>query len=123
MTATHDIYDPPPAPVPLEPPRAEKLTFTWGDLACLVLLCALLCSVAVASWWSEPFMAVLTALGVALVVIESWYTALGFLHRARPLGVRARWTVFLAALLPWLVGLGISAALMLGFFWISDLLL
>jgi len=28
--------------------------------------------------------------------------------------------VFLAALIPWLIGLGIAATLMLGLFWVSD---
>jgi hypothetical protein len=122
MSATHDIYDPPPAPVAFEPPRAEPLTYTWGDLACLVTLFTLLGAAAAAAWWSEPTMALLTALGGSLVVLESWFTALEFLHRAGPLSLRARWTVFLAALLPWLVGLGIAASLILGLFWITDLL-
>lgn len=122
MSATHDIYDPPPAPVALDPPRAEPLTYTWGDLACLVTLFTLLCVSAAAVWWSEPAMALLTAVGGSLVVLESWFTALGFLHRAGPLGLRARWTVFLAALLPWLAGLGIAGTLILSLFWITDLL-
>ena len=67
-------------------------------------------------------MALLTAVGGSLVIFESWFTALGFLHRCRPLGLRARWTIFLAALVPWLIGLGIAAALMLGLFWFSDVL-
>ena len=67
-------------------------------------------------------MALLTAVGGSLVILESWFTALGFLHRCRPLGLRARWTIFLAALVPWLIGLGIAATLMLGLFWFSDML-
>ena len=62
----------------------------------------------------------LTALGGSLVVLESWFTALGFLHRFKPLGLRARWTIFIAALVPWLIGLGIAATLMLVLFWLSD---
>ena len=54
------------------------------------------------------------------MILESWFTALGFLHRRRPLGLGGRWTIFLAALVPWLVGLGLAAALMLGLFWLSD---
>ncbi|GAC1466041.1 MAG: hypothetical protein NVSMB9_06200 [Isosphaeraceae bacterium] len=115
----HDIYDPPPAPVPWNP-KAEPLVFTWGDLLCLVTLCSLFCLGAVAAWWSEPTMALLTALGGSLVILESWFTALGFLYRFKPLGLRARWTIFLAALVPWLVGLGIAATLMLSLFWIFD---
>jgi hypothetical protein len=34
--------------------------------------------------------------------------------------VRARWTVFLATLVPWLVGLGIAATLIMGLFLVSD---
>ena len=54
------------------------------------------------------------------MILESWFTALGFLHRCRPLGLRARWTIFLAALIPWLIGLGIAAAFMLGSVLVSD---
>ena len=117
----HDIYDPPPAPRAFNP-KPEPLVFTWGDLVCLITLCSLLCMVATAAWWSEPAMAMLTALGGSLVILESWFTALGYLHRCKPLGLRARWTIFLAALVPWLIGLGIAATLMLSLFWVSDLL-
>ena len=116
----HDIYDPPPAPVAWNPPKPERLVFTTGDLVCLVLLCALLFAASVAAWKAEPTVAVITALGGTLVILESWFTALGFLHRRRSLGLRARWTIFLAALVPWLVGLGIAALFMLGLFLVSD---
>lgn len=118
----YDIYDPPPAPVPWNPPKAEPLVFTWGDLVCLITLCTLLCGASAVAWESEPTMALLTAAGGSLVILESWFTALGFLHRCKPLGLRARWTIFLAALIPWLIGLGIAATLMLSLFWFSDLL-
>lgn len=119
----HDIYDPPPAPVPWNPPKAEPIVFTAGDLVCLLTLHAVLCVAAGVAWRSEPTMALVTAVGGSLVILESWFTALGFLHRAKPLGLRARWTIFLAALVPWLVGLGVAATLMLGLFWVSDRLL
>jgi hypothetical protein len=115
----YDIYDPPPAPVRLNP-KAEPLVFTAGDLVCLFTLCSLLCVAALYAWPADPGMAVMTALGGSLVILESWFTALGFLHRATPLGLRARWTIFLAALLPWIIGLGIAASLMLGLFYLSD---
>ncbi len=67
-------------------------------------------------------MAILTALGGSLVIFESWFTALGYLHRCKPLRLRARWTIFLAAIVPWLIGLGIAATLMLSLFWFSDML-
>ena len=120
MSTVHDIYDPPPAPVAWNPPKAEPLVYTSGDLVCLVLLFTLLLTASVLLWLSEPAMAIATALGGALVILESWFTALGFLHRRRSLGLRARWTVFFAALVPWLVGLGIAATLMLGLFLVSD---
>jgi hypothetical protein len=116
----HDIYDPPPAPVPYAPPKPEPLVFTRGDLVCLVTLCSALCLVAGVAWWNEPTVAFFTALGGALVILESWFTALGFLHRFKPLGLQARWTIFIAALVPWLIGLGIAATLMLSLFWVSD---
>ena len=76
---------------------------------------------AMLAWTAEPAMALVTALAGSLVILESWFTALGFLqYRRRSLGLRARWTVFLAALVPWLVGLGVAATLMLGLFLISD---
>ena len=119
----HDIYDPPPA---LEqewtPPRRESLIFTTGDLMCLVGLCAILFAVSAVGWRSEPEMAIPTALAGALVVFESWMTALNFLHRCRPLRLKARWTIFLAALLPWLVGLGVAVMFLVSLFWISDLM-
>lgn len=118
----HDIYDPPPAPVAWNPPKAERLPFTWGDLLCLVMLVVLLVGLSVFAWPTEPTVALITAVGGALVIVESWFTALGFLHRFKPLGLRARWTIFLVALVPWLVGLGIAALLMLGLFWVADAL-
>lgn len=117
----HDIYDPPPAPVAWNPPKGERLVFTWGDLLCLVLLVLMLVALSVFAWPSEPTVALITAVGGVLVIVESWFTALGFLHRFKPLGLRARWTIFLAALIPWLIGLGIAAMLMLGLFWVADI--
>jgi hypothetical protein len=117
-----DIYDPPPAPVPWNPPNPQPIVFTWGDLVCLLTLCTALCVTSVVLWSSEPTMVLLTSIGGSLVILESWFTALGFLHRCKPLRLRARWTIFLAALIPWLVGLGVAATLMLSLFWIADML-
>jgi hypothetical protein len=116
----HDIYDPPPAPISWNPPLPERLVFTTGDLVCLILLCALLFAGSVLAWGNEPTVALLTMLGGTLVILESWLTALGFLHRRQSISMRARWTIFLAALVPWIVGLGIAAMLFLGLFLISD---
>jgi hypothetical protein len=116
----HDIYDPPPAPVAWNPPKPEPLVYTGGDLACLVTLFTVWMTASVLFWRGDVVMSLATTLGGSLVILESWLTALGFLHRRRSLGLRARWTVFVAALVPWLVGLGIAATLMLGLFLVSD---
>lgn len=120
LAPLHDIYDPPPAPVPWNPPKPERLKFTKGDLAFLGGLFVALGLVALIAWPTDPALVLLTTLGGSLVLIESWFTALGFLHRFKPLGLRARWTIFLAALVPWVVGLGVAALLMLTLFWVSD---
>jgi hypothetical protein len=121
MTSMHDIYDPPPAPEQdLTPPKSEPLIFTWGDLLCLVGLCTLLLVVSLTAWQSEPTLALATAAAGSLVVLESWFTALGFLHRCPPLRLKARWMIFLAALVPWLVGLGVAVTVMLSLFWVLD---
>ena len=111
----HDIYDPPPAPEQdWDPPKPEPLIFTTGDL---VLPGRAVCRAVrgVGRWpgapsrrwrWPRP------AAG-SLVILESWFTALGFLHRCPPLRLKARWMIFLAALVPWLVGLGVAVTLML----------
>jgi len=117
----HDIYDPPPAPEQdWVPPKREPLIFTTGDLLLLVGLCAVLFAGSVTAWRTEPELAIATAAGGSLVILESWFTALGFLHRCPPLRLKARWLIFLAALVPWLVGLGVAVSLMLSLFWVFD---
>ena len=54
------------------------------------------------------------------VILESWFTTLGFLHRCPPVSLKLRWTIFLAALIPWIFGLGFAVGLMLCLFWLSD---
>ena len=116
----HDIYDPPPAPLPWAPPEIEPLHWTAGDLTVLASLCLMVVAGSALAWRIEPTLALLTLMGGALVIVESWFTALSFLHR-RPVGhLGARWKIFLAALLPWFLGLGLAAALMLGLFRLSD---
>jgi hypothetical protein len=117
-----DIYDPPPVPEQdWAPSKPNPLIFTTGDLLCLVGLCSVLFVVSIAAWPSEPWLALATAATGALVILESWFTALGFLHRCSPLRLKARWMIFLAALVPWIFGLGVAVMLMLSLFWISDL--
>lgn len=119
MISTHDIYDPPPAPIPWAPPEAEPLNWTAGDLTVLASFSALVLAASALAWRVEPTMAFLILLGGALVIVESWFTALGFLH-SRPVDMGGRWKIFLAALVPWVLGLGLAAALMLGLFRLSD---
>jgi len=119
MTSTHDIYDPPPAPIPWAPPEAEPLNWTAGDASVLAVLSGLILAASALAYRVEPTVAFMILLGGALVLIESWFTALGFLHR-RPLDLGGRWKIFLAALVPWVLGLGLAAAMMLGLFYLSD---
>src|SRR5262245_47446768 len=123
MNYVHDIYDPPPAPVALAPPRPEPLHWTRVDLAGLVVVCALLVLGSAAAWRAEPSVGLLTAFSGTLVVVESWFTALGFLHRQHENTPAQRVRIFLAALLPWGFGLGVAVLLMLGLFTLSDRLL
>ncbi len=117
----HDIYDPPPVPeVDWEPTRSEPLVFSRGDVLCLAALCAGLMTIALLAWRNEPILALISACAGTLVILESWFTALGFLHRCPPVSLKFRWTIFLAAIVPWLVGLGFAVALLLCLFWISD---
>ncbi|MDX2036369.1 MAG: hypothetical protein SFX72_06935 [Isosphaeraceae bacterium] len=116
----HDIYDPPPAPVPLEPPQPEPLSWTAPDLTMLALLALGVVALAAWAWSYEPTMAILTLGGGAMVILESWFSALTFLHRHPAAGETGRIRVFLAALVPWAIGLGLAAALMLLLFSLSD---
>jgi hypothetical protein len=124
MTAHHDIYDPPPAPRPLEPPPPEPIRWGGGDLLALGLLCV---PVIAASAWAWAIDSTLgwgvTIVGV-FVILESWFSALTFLHR-HPHSDRPgrRWLIYVAALVPWALALGVAGALMRGFFYVSDWML
>src|SRR5689334_6167934 len=116
MSTLPDIYDPPPAPVAWSPPEVEPIRWTSGDLACLAALIAPLLAAAAWTWSYEPTVSLWLAVGGTFVILESWFSALTFLHRhpsARPGG---RWIIFLAALVPWLLGLGFATLLILGLF-------
>ncbi len=116
-----DIYDPPPAPEQdFNPASPDPLIFTRDDFICLAGLCTLLTAVSFTAWRTEPALALATAAAGSLVILESWFTALGVLHRAGPLRLKARWTIFLAALVPWLIGLGVAVSVMLSLFWVFD---
>lgn len=117
-----DIYNPPPAPLPWEHPKAEPLPITAPDLLWLFGLLAVMLCVAAAAWAIAPLLGVGAIVGGTFVTLESWFSGLTFLRRhpaARPVG---RGLIFLAALVPWLLGLIFTAALMWGLFLISDML-
>ena len=116
----HDIYDPPPAPIPWAPPEAEPLTWTAGDLTVLATFSSLVLAASAMALRVDSTMALLIFVGGALVIAESWFTALGFLHRRPLAGMGGRWKIFLAALVPWVLGLGLAALLMIGLFQLSD---
>jgi len=116
----HDIYNPPPAPAAWAPPQAAPFAWSAADLACPALLVGLLLIASAWAWQTEPIMAGLTLLGGSLVILESWSTAMAYLQRRPSAGLTARGSIFLAALLPWVVGLGLAAALMLGLFRVID---
>jgi hypothetical protein len=119
MSTAHDIYDPPPAPVPLAP-TPERIAWKTGDLAVLIALVLIAIALAVWAWTVEPSLAVLVLIGAAIVIVESWSTALGFLHRHRLAGEGNRWTIYVAALVPWLLGLALATGLMIGLFRLAD---
>jgi hypothetical protein len=120
MTTLHDIYNPPPAPVPLAPPPPEPLRWRPGDLGILAGLIAMVVGLAAWAWTVAPELSVLALIGGTVVIVESWSTALGFLHRRPWMGVNGRWKIFAAALVPWLVGLALATGLMMGVFRLVD---
>jgi hypothetical protein len=120
MTSEDLIYNPPPAPVSLPPPPAEPLVITATDILWLAVAIGGLAVAAVAAWAVDGMFAVGVVVGGLFVVFESWFSGLTFLKRhpaARPVG---RWLVFLVALMPWIVGLGLAVALMVFLFWMSE---
>ncbi|RUL81244.1 hypothetical protein [Tautonia sociabilis] len=121
MTGPHDIYDPPPSGTSWVPPRSEPLAFTRGDLACLIALGSLVLAGAAVALTFEALLGVLVLVGGSLVVLESWYTALGFLNRRPTERAWQRVVIILAALVPWLFGLGLAAALMIVLFYLTEL--
>jgi hypothetical protein len=119
--ATHDIYNPPPAPVAWEEPPPEPLAISSADIAWLLGLCALLVPPSVWAWIEDPLLGAVVTTGGLFVILESWFSGLAFLRRhpdKRPVG---RGLIFLAALVPWLIGVGFTASLMWLLFWLSDL--
>lgn len=116
-----DIYDPPPAPVALGTPASERMIWTKTDYACLATFGLIVAAGSLLASLFEPTLAILTALGGTLVFVESWYTAVAYLHRHPAASMKLRWITFVAALVPWTVGLGVAAGAMLILFKISDM--
>lgn len=120
-SSLHDIYNPPPAPMPFEvASQNEPLVITSSDVAWLLVLCVLVVPPSVMAWILDPLLgAALTVVSV-FIVLESWFSGLTFLRRhpaARPLW---RGMVFLAATVPWLIGAAFMVSLILAFFWLTD---
>jgi hypothetical protein len=123
MSTHHDIYNPPPAPVPYTPPPAEPIIWTRGDLLALGMLAFPVYLAAAWAWRIDPTLGLWVTAAGLFMILESWLSAVTFLHRhpdARRLAPRRRWMIFLVALLPWLMCLVFGAALMLGLFTLSD---
>ncbi len=117
-----DIYDPPPSP-PSEdrvPPKVEPLAYTSGDLACLIGLVAALLAASAWAWSFDATLGVAVTVGGIFVILESWFSAVTFLHRHPSDRPGARWVIVLAALVPWTIALGFAVALMLVLFALSD---
>ena len=122
---THDICDPPPAPIVIEPP-ARPLNIKASDFVWLAASIIGLAVIAfVLALRIDPDLGILIGLGGALVVAESFITSMQFLSRdpnGCALSPGKRCAIFLAALTPWLAGLGLAALLMTGLFALPDFL-
>lgn len=115
-----DIYNPPPAPIAYDPPQPEPLAITGTDLLWLLGLLGLLVVVSVMAWNIEPTLGAWVSVGGLFVILESWFSGLSFLRRHPDDRPTSRWLIFLAAMIPWFLGLGFAATLMQGLFWLSD---
>jgi len=123
MTSSYDIYNPPPAPVPLVPPAPEPIRWSSGDLLALAAFAFPVYMVAAWAWSVDNTLGLWVTIAGLFMIFESWFSALTFLYRhpdARGMAGRRRWMVFLTALSPWLLTLGLGLALMLGLFMLSD---
>ena len=72
------------------------------------------------AWRTEPALALTTAAAGSLVILESWFTALGFLHRAAPLRLKARWIDLSGRAGALALRPGRGRELMLSLFWVFD---
>lgn len=120
MTSLHDIYDSAPLPAPPRALKPERLTWTHSDVFILCVLGSIVALLAAAAWLIDESLGVLAGLGGGLVIIESWITGLSYLQRHPVAGRKLRWVTFFAALVPWIVGLGVAASFMLLLFRLTD---
>ncbi len=122
MTTLPNTPRSPPSPIRGTPSRGDDQSVTKSDLLWLAGLFALMFGLAASAWAIAPVLGIGAIIGGLFVALESWFSGLTFLRRhpsARPMG---RGLIFLAALVPWLIGLGFTAALMWGLFLISDMM-
>lgn len=115
-----DIYDSSPAPLAVNLPVNEPLHLTGVDFAFLIVLSATVLVLSLGGWLLDGTVSLFIALGGALVIFESWHTALMFLQRHQVEDRQTRVFIHLVALVPWIVVLGSAALAMMGLFWISD---
>lgn len=123
MSSQHDIYNPPPAPIAFYPPVSEPIHWTLADLGALILLAFPVYLAALWAWSIEPTLGLWVTAAGLFMILESWLSAVTFLHRhpdTQQLAPRRRWLVFLVAMLPWLLCLLFGTLLMIGLFWVSD---
>lgn len=120
MSSVHDIYDPPPSQVSWLPPEPEPIAHTRLDVLFLIGLTGGWALLTVPAWLYEPTLGLLAMIGGALVLLESWFTALGFLHRNPVEEPWRRVLIMTAALVPWAVVLGLAALSMWALFALSD---
>ena len=118
--AMRDIYDSTPAPVAVNLPAGEPLHLTTVDFAFLAVSSITVLVLSLGGWLLDGTVSLFIALGGALVVFESWHTALTFLQRHKKEDRQTRILIRRAALIPWLVVLGSAALAMMGLFWLSD---
>lgn len=116
----HDIYDPPPVPRRIEPSPPEPIAWTGGDLVALALLGVPVAAAAIWAWIVDPTLGLLATIAGIFVILESWFSALTFLHRHPDARAGRRWLIYLAALMPWALALGFATTLMKGLFFVSD---
>ena len=115
-----DIYDPPPARLTLDSRDSPPLLYTGRDMAWLGVLVGLCFLAAGWSWTVEPLLWPTVLIGGLFVSLESWFSAMTFLHRHPDARAGGNWRIFLAAIAPWALGLGLATALMVGLFAATD---